>query len=319
MDLIFCGTPAFAIPTLNALAEAGHNIKLVLSQPDRPSGRGRQVAPTAVKQRATELGAPVLQPEKLKNNDELRATVEKLKPKAIVVVAYGRLIPGWMLALPPLGNINLHASLLPKYRGAAPIQWAIACGESVTGATTMLLNEGLDTGNLLLQNEIAIAPEDTAVTLSPRLAQAGAQLMLETLRQLEAGSIHPRPQEESRATLAPILKKEDGRIDFARSAKEIMDRLRGFQPWPGAYTRYRGKNLEVVWAKVAAPHSSSQPARLHTEQGRLFVGCGQDSELELLELRPEGKKRMTAAEFINGYHPRAGEELGDQRKDVAQP
>src|SRR5512143_336211 len=228
MDVVFCGTAGFAVPTLEALVRAGFRVRLVVTQPDRPSGRGQQPSASPVKQAALALGLPVTQPEKIKNNAEFRQQLELLAPGAIVVVGYGRLIPPWMLQLPALGNVNLHASLLPKYRGAAPIQWAIASGETVTGNTTMLLNEGLDTGDILLQEEMAIAPEDTAVTLGPRLADAGASLTVRTLRELQAGRLRPTPQDHSRATLVPILKKEDGRIDFQRTAREICNRMRGF-------------------------------------------------------------------------------------------
>lgn len=306
--MVFCGTPEFAVPTLNALFAVGHKIQLVLSQPDRPSGRGHEISVPAVKRRALELNLPLAQPEKIKQNAELKAQLESLRPKAIIVVAYGRLIPKWMLDLPPLGNINLHASLLPKYRGAAPIQWAIANGEKITGASTMRLDEGLDTGPILLQREVAIEPEDTAVTLSPRLAVAGAQLVVETLAGLEAGKIRPRPQKEAEATHAPILKKEDGRIDFSRTAEEILNRLRGFQPWPGAFTTFRGKQMQFIAARVSNERAAS--GKLTVRDRRLFVGCGKNSALELLEVQPEGKRRMTSAEFINGYRPATEEPLG---------
>ena len=311
MDVVFCGTPQFAVPTLDALVAAGHKVRLVVSQPDRPSGRGQQVAPTPVKQRAAEQGLQVVQPQAIKNNAEFRGQLEALRPQAIIVVAYGRIIPQWMIDLPPLGNLNAHASLLPKYRGAAPIQWAIASGETVTGVTTMRLDAGLDTGDMLLQSEIPITPEDTAVTLSPKLAQLGAALMVESLQRLEAGKLSPTPQDHARATLAPILKKEDGRIDFSRSAQEIHNRLRGFQPWPGAFTTFRGKSLAIVSARPVAPGSELVPlARIRLIGERLLVGAGGDTSLEILELQPEGKKKMSAADFINGYKPKSGETLG---------
>jgi len=253
MDVIFCGTPQFAVPTLQALmnADAGHRVRLVVTQPDRPSGRGMELSAPPVKQLAQRLGLEVTQPEKIKNNLEFRARLEEIRPEAIVVVGYGRIIPQWMIDLPPLGNINLHGSLLPKYRGAAPVQWAIASGETVTGVTTMRIDAGLDTGDILLQRETPIAAEDTAVTLAPRLAEMGAPLMVETLAGLKAGTITPRQQDDAQATLAPILKKEDGLIDFRRRAREICNRLRGFQPWPGAYTTFRDKSLNV-WAAIPA-------------------------------------------------------------------
>src|SRR6266581_2940136 len=221
LQLVFCGTPSFAVPSLEKLAGAGFDIRLVVTQPDRPKGRGLESAISPVKQRSLELRLPITQPDKIKNNDEFRAKLTALAPDAIVVVGYGHIIPQWMLDLPPLGNINLHASLLPKYRGAAPIQWAIANGETVTGVTTMRIDAGLDTGDILLQQELAISPDDTAETLAPRLAAIGADLTGETLQQLQAGSLHPRPQDDSQATLAPILKKEDGLVDFSRSAADI--------------------------------------------------------------------------------------------------
>ena len=307
---VFCGTPEFAVPALNALVAAGHKIELVVSQPDRPSGRGGEISVPAVKRRALELGLTVIQPEKVKENREFRAQLEALKPEAIIVVAYGRIIPKWMLELPPLGNINLHASLLPKYRGAAPIQWAIANGETTTGVTTMRLNEGLDTGPILLQREVEILAEDTAVTLAPRLALVGAELLVETLRGLETGALQPRQQDNSGATLAPILKKEDGRMVFSRNAAELLNRLRGFQPWPGASTTFRGKRLQVMAATVNFDVGDLPPAAL-TMRGRcLLVGCGEHTALELLEVQPEGKRRMSAAEFINGYKPKDRERLG---------
>lgn len=308
LHLVFCGTPRFAVPALNALMVAGFPIRLVVTQPDRPRGRGMEVAFSPVKQRALELNLPVAQPEKIKHNDEFGAQLTGLKPDAIIVVGYGRLIPKWMLDLPPLGNINLHGSLLPKYRGAAPVQWAIAYGESVTGVTTMRLNEGLDTGDILLQREMPIALEDTAETLAPRLAASGAELLVETLNGLHAGSIHPRPQEDDQARLAPILKKEDGKMDFHRTATEVYNRLRGFQPWPGAFTTFRGKNLTVCAAKPA--HRAVAIGELVVDSDRLIIGCGEGTALELLEVRPEGKKCMAANDFIHGYRPRSGERLG---------
>ena len=309
MDLVFCGTPQFAVPTLQALVDAGHAVRLVVTQPDRPSGRGMEVSAPPVKQRALTLGLPIMQPEKIKTNADFRAQLEKISPRAIIVVGYGRIIPPWMLDLPPLGNLNLHASLLPKYRGAAPIQWAIAHGESVTGNTTMRIDAGLDTGDILLQRAEPIAPHDTALTLAPRLASDGAVLMVETLRALEAGTVTPRPQDNDKATLAPILKKEDGHIDFQRGAQEVYNRWRGFQPWPGAFTIFRGKKLSVIEARPLTPFRYA-PGELVLEGERLLVGCGADSALELIAVQPEGKKRMSARDFANGYQPREHERLG---------
>jgi methionyl-tRNA formyltransferase len=307
LNLVFCGTPAFAVPTLSKLVEAGHRVQLVVTQPDRPSGRGMAQAASPVKQRALDLGIPITQPEKIKLNEQFRALLQSISPDAIIVVGYGRIIPNWMLDLPRFGNINLHGSLLPKYRGAAPIQWAIARGEQVTGLTTMQINEGLDTGPILEQASMAIGEADTAETLAPRLAAIGADLMISTLAQVRAGTLHPYPQDDSKASLAPILQKEDGRIDFLRSAAEIFNRLRGFQPWPGAYTGFRGKTLNVRWATPIT--RSIAPAEILVDGSRLLVGTGEGA-LELIEVQPEGKKRMAIRDFISGYRPRSGEVLG---------
>ncbi len=312
MDLVFCGTPQFAVPTLQALAEAGFRIRLAVTQPDRPSGRGMQVAAPPVKQLAQRLGIEVVQPEKIKNNQEFRARLEEIRPEAIVVVGYGRIIPQWMIDLPPLGNINLHGSLLPKYRGAAPVQWAIAMGETVTGVTTMRIDAGLDTGDILLQRELSIAPEDTAETLAPRLAQMGAPLMVETLRGLKAGTITPRPQDHAQATLAPVLKKGDGLIDFRRPARDIWNRVRGFQPWPGAHTVFRHKNLNIWDAKPVEGAAATLAGHINLDRDRLLVGCADGTALEILIVQPEGKRRMPARDFVHGYHPKPGERLGNE-------
>jgi methionyl-tRNA formyltransferase len=308
MNLVFCGTPAFAVPTLEKLVDAGFLFQLVVTQPDRARGRGMELAFSPVKQAALQRKLEITQPEKIKLNDEFRELLTGLKPDAIIVVGYGRIIPQWMIELPALGNINLHGSLLPKYRGAAPIQWAIACGESNTGVTTMRIDAGLDTGDILLQKEIPIEPNDTALTLGPRLAAIGSDLMIETLRGLQAGALRARPQDNANATLAPILKKEDGRIDFHRTADDIYNRLRGFQPWPGAFTTFRGKNLNI-WQAKATKHELPG-GQILVESDRLIVGCGKATSLELLEVQPEGKKRMSTDDFIHGYRPRDDEKLG---------
>ena len=312
MRLIFCGTPQFAIPTLQALLGGEHTVSLVVTQPDRIRGRGQDPSPPPVKVLAMQAGVPVVQPEKLKNNLEFRARLEAIQPDAIVVVAYGRIIPDWMLALPRYGNINLHASLLPKYRGAAPIQWAVANGESVTGATTMRIDQGLDTGDMLLQRTMAIAPGQTAEQLFPLLAQDGAPLMLETLAGLEAGTIQPIAQDHAAATLAPILQREDALVDFTRPAQEIYNRWRGFQPWPGAYTFFRGKKLTLHRLALSSAPSTQLPAgALTIEARRLFVAAGDGEQLELLEVQVEGKKRMPAAEWLLGATPQSLERLGN--------
>jgi len=323
LNLVFCGTPRFAVPTLERLVAAGHSVPLVVTQPDRPRGRGMDVAISPVKDAAIRLGIAVVQPGSIKNSAEFREQLEAIRPDAIIVVGYGRIIPQWMIDLPRLGNLNLHASLLPKYRGAAPIQWAIANGESVTGVTTMRIDAGLDTGDILMQREIPIGPENTAETLGSKLASIGADLMVETLRGLETGQVRPTPQDHSQATLAPILKKEDGRMNFARSANDLVSRLRGFQPWPGAFTIFKGKTLQVRRARPEQRSVRLTPGEIAVEGARLFVGCGKDRDkddkdkdkaadttLELVEIQLEGKRRMTAQEFINGYRPRSGDHLG---------
>ena len=310
MDLVFCGTPLFAMPTLEKLVAAGFRVKLVATQPDRPSGRGMDMAASPVKRAALALDLPITQPEKIKNNEEFRAQLEDIAPEAIIVVGYGRIIPQWMIDLPKLGNINLHASLLPKYRGAAPIQWAIARGETITGVTTMRIDAGLDTGDILLQSEECIKPEDTALTLAPRLAQTGAELMIKTLAGLKYGTVAPRPQDDTQATLAPMLRRDDGLIDFSRNAVDTWNRLRGFQPWPGAFTSFRDKTLQLHAATPAPERALVTPAHFAVIDDRLLLGFAHGTALEVQDLQPEGKKLMSARDFMNGYRPRSDESLG---------
>jgi len=318
MKLVFCGTPTFAVPTLEALLAAGHELPLAVTQPDRPVGRTKELTAPPVKIAALAAGLEVTQPEKIRNNQEFRARLESIAPDAIVVVAYGRLIPPWMLTLPRLGCINLHASLLPRYRGAAPIQWAVAMGEVFTGNTTMLLEEGLDTGPILLQQALAIGTEQTAADLFDKLADGGAPLVVKTLAGLDDGSIQPKPQNHAGATLAPILTREDGRMDFAtRTATELKNRWRGFQPWPGTFTTLEGKKLIVHRLSVAEPSTFATPAaadpgQIHVENHRLLVACAGNTWLELLEVQLEGKKRMTAAEFLRGNTMADGARLGNR-------
>jgi methionyl-tRNA formyltransferase len=316
MKIVFCGTPRFAVPTLEALHAAGHEIALAVTQPDRPVGRERQLTAPPVKLAALAAGLTVTQPEKIRNNSEFRAQLESITPDAIVVVAYGRLIPPWMLTLPRLGCINLHASLLPRYRGAAPIQWAVAMGDAFTGNTTMLLEEGLDTGPILLQQALAIGPEQTAVELFEELAIGGAPLVAKTLAGLDEGTIEPQPQNHAGATFAPLLDREDGRMDFAaRTAHELKNRWRGFQPWPGAFTTLEGRKLivhrlEVADASSFAAPAATEPGRFHVEDQHLFVACAENTWLELLEVQLEGKKRLAAAEFLRGNALAGGIRLG---------
>lgn len=307
VKIVYCGTPQFAVPTLETLMAAEHEVPLVVTQPDRPAGRSQEMTAPPVKQTALAAGMAVTQPETIRDNAEFRTRLEAIEPEAIVVVAYGRLIPPWMLKLPRLGCINLHASLLPRYRGAAPIQWAVANGETVTGNTTMLLEEGLDTGPILLQQALAIRPGQTAVDLFDMLAEGGAQLVVDTLARLAEGSLEPRPQTDEGASLAPMLKREDGRMDFgARTATELWNRWRGFQPWPGAFTALNGKKLIVHRMTVADPSALLMPAfarpgSVHVASERLLAACAGGSWLELVEVQLEGKKRMTAAEFLHGH------------------
>jgi methionyl-tRNA formyltransferase len=315
MKLVFCGTPAFAVPTLEALLAAGHQIALVVSQPDRPVGRTQQLTAPPVKQAAQAAGLTVTQPEKIRSNAEFRAQLEAIAPDAIVVVAYGRIIPPWMLALPRLGCINLHGSLLPRYRGAAPIQWAVAVGDAVTGNTTMLLEEGLDTGPILLQQTVEIGADQTAADLFDILARSGAPLVVETLAGLAAGSIQPQPQNHDGATYAPLLDREDGRMDFeGRSAHELYNRWRGFQPWPGVFTTIDGKKLIVHRMRIAPPQDASidggTPRDVRVRDGRLFAACAGNTWLEFLEIQLEGKKRLSAAEFLRGASLPPGTRLG---------
>lgn len=310
MRLVFCGTPKFAVPTLEAVLEAGHDILLAVTQPDRAAGRGMLTQAPPVKQKALAHGIPVLQPEKIRNNPEFRERLESLGPDAILVVAYGRIIPRWMLDLPRFGNINLHGSLLPKYRGAAPVQWAVANGETVTGVTTMRLDEGLDTGDMLLARAVPIAPEETATHVFAALAATGAGLMIETLAGLASGQITPQPQDHTLATLAPILTRHDGLIDFTRTAKQIYDRWRGFQPWPGAHTTLRGKKM-ILHRMHPAKHETASTEvgvlRVHGEE--LEVSCATGAVV-LDEVQLEGKRRMTSGEFLRGFQVRSGERLG---------
>lgn len=306
MRLAFCGTPAFAVPTLEALLAAGHEIPLVVSQPDRPVGRSQQLTAPPVKQAALRAGIAVVQPEKIRNNQEFRTRLESTAPEVIVVVAYGRILPPWMLELPRLGCINLHGSLLPKYRGAAPIQWAVAMGDAYTGNTTLLLEEGLDTGPILLQQTVEIGPDQTAVEMFDVLAKAGAPLVVATLKGLADGTVTPEPQNHEGATFAPLLNREDGHMDFAvRAAHELYNRWRGFQPWPGAFATLDGKKLIAHRMAVASDSDVSaqegaRPGEIRVENHRLFVACAEETWIELTEVQLEGKKRLAAGEFLRG-------------------
>ncbi|HET9179200.1 MAG TPA: methionyl-tRNA formyltransferase [Terriglobia bacterium] len=311
MNLIFCGTPQFAVPTLEKLIAEKFSIQLVITNPDEPRGRGQTVQPSPVKQCAMRHELPFYQPAKLKT-DEAREHLSQYHPDAMVIVAYGQIVPQWMIDIPPLGCINLHASILPKYRGAAPIAWAIMRGERETGVTTMKIDAGMDTGDMLLERREPIRGDDTSETLGERLSTIGAELMVETLRGLERGAIAPRPQDHHLATLAPRLQKRDGLIDWSLSAEDLERRVRGLVPWPGAYTSFRGKLLHI-WRAEAVPAAAAvaiAPGAVSAEGGRLSVACGEGTQLLLHDVQLEGRKRLSARDFINGARVRTGETLG---------
>ncbi len=311
MRLVFCGTPQFAVPSLKHLiAQPEFEIASVYTQPDRPRGRGQEISFSAVKEVAAAVGIPVMQPEKIRA-PEVEEHLRGVQPDAIVIIAYGQIIPKRLLPIPKLGWINLHASLLPRYRGAAPIHWAIANGETVTGNTTMRIDAGMDTGEMLLQEEMAIGPEETSPELAARLAEAGAPLMAETLRRLRNGDLEGRAQDDARATLAPILKREDGRIEWRLTATEIYNRMRGFAPWPGAYTEFRGGMCHLWGKPVNGETATGAPGSIVAIGKEGFrVVCGGGSLLEVVSVKQEGRKMITAGEFLRGARVSAGERFG---------
>jgi len=298
MHLIFMGTPDFAVPSLRALVNAGHRVSAVYTQPDRPSGRGQKLTASPVKQTAIELGLPVEQPAKLRA-PEVVAALEAAKPDAMVVVGYGQIVPRSILAIPPLGIVNVHGSLLPKYRGAAPIQWSVANGDTETGVTTMLINAGLDTGDMLLKASCPIGPDETTPTVWNRLAEMGAELLVETMQRLEAGTLQPEPQDDSQSTYASMLKREDGLVDWQRTAQDIYNRYRGFQPWPGAWTWFRNGRLQIKEMRPA-DETVPTPGALAVRGKRLFVGCANGGSVELLRVQLEGKGPVAVEAFLNG-------------------
>jgi methionyl-tRNA formyltransferase len=309
MRLIFMGTPEAAVPTLSRCLEDGHEVLAVFTQPDRPAGRGNRLHAPPVKEFALARGLTVHQPVKIRT-EEARATFSAYGADAAVVVAYGRILPPAFLNAPLRGCINVHFSLLPFYRGAAPVNWAIARGETRTGVTTMQMDEGLDTGSILLQREEGIAEAETAPELMARLSQVGAELLGETLARLD--EIELRAQDEEKATFAPMLNREDGLIEWALDAVQIERRVRGFQPWPNAFTSYQSRRL-VIWRAEALKHyegRSEMGEIVEAHGGELVVACGDKSALRLLEVQPEGKRRMAARDFLNGAHVCSGERLG---------
>jgi methionyl-tRNA formyltransferase len=309
MRVVFLGTPEFAVPSLAALAKH-HQVAAVYTQPDRPKGRGNQLTESPVKIAAKLLKIEVFQPERIRrveNFEPLKAWAAEI----MVVVGYGQIIPQNIIDLPRFGILNVHASLLPKYRGAAPIQWAIANGETHTGVTIMQIDAGLDTGDMLLKAALSIGPMENAPALGSRLAPLGADLLLEAMQQIEAGAARPEKQKNDEATLAPILKKEDGLIDWSRSAAQIYNRWRGFNPWPGAFTFFRGQQLSITGMRPAE-HELDVPGRTFVKDRRLHVGCGNGSTLELLEVQLAGKTRLSADAFLNGYQLIENEMLGEK-------
>ncbi len=306
MRIIFCGTPDFAVPALkHLLSLPDFEIVAVISQPDRPRGRGQEISASPVKQAALAAGIPVYQPLKIRS-DESFELLTRLAPDAVVIIAYGQIIPARLLTIPRYGWINLHASLLPKYRGAAPIHWAIVNGENATGLTTMRIDIEMDTGDILLEHKMEIAPSETAPELALRMAEAGAPLIAATLQGLREGKILPRPQGHAAATYAPRLKREDGRIRWDLTASEIYNRIRGLAPWPGAFTTFRGQ-LCHIWGQPLPEKTQAPPGSLLRRGSALHIACGGGTLLRLDAVKREGRKRVTAAEFANGAHLAAGE------------
>ena len=311
LKLVFCGTPAFAVPSLRALlADSYFQVAAVVTQPDRPRGRGKKTASSPVKDAALEAGISVYQPEKIKSESSLDY-FKRLMPDVVVIIAYGQIIPPSLIAIPRLGWINLHGSLLPKYRGAAPINWAIVNGEKLTGLTTMQIDAGLDTGPMLLKYQTGIGPDETALDLYAQLAEAGAPLIVETLKKLDRGEIAPTPQDNSQASLAPPLKKEDGRIDWSLPAPNIYNRILGLQPWPGAFTTFRGATCRI-WGKPLKPVAAGGTPGiiLPTQEDGLLVICGGSTVLHVEQVQLEGRNQISDREFKNGARIEPGEHFG---------
>ncbi len=304
------GTPEFAVPSLERLILDGHQVAAVLTQPDKPAGREKHLHAPPVKEFALEHQIPVHQPAKIKTNEEVRGIFESTKPDACVVAAYGKILPEWLLAIPRLGCINVHASLLPKYRGAAPINWAIANGERETGVTIMQMDAGMDTGPVLAKRATRIGEQETAPELTARLAQLGAELLSETLPRIERAEIKPVPQDDSEATYAPLLKREDGLIDWRMSAREIANRVRAFQPWPGTHTQFRGSRL-IIWRalEVFDPVGASEPGTILSIGETMTIACAGSSALCVEEVQIEGKRRVSAREFANGARLKVGDRI----------
>lgn len=309
MRAVFLGTPEFAVPTLRALTSE-HEVIAVFTQPDRPKGRGGQLAESPVKAAASAFKIPLYQPERIRRPESIEL-IKSFDPEIMIVVGYGQIIPQSIIDLPRHGILNVHASLLPKYRGAAPIQWAIANGEAETGVTIMQIDAGLDTGDMLLKAKTEIGADETAPELSSRLAPLGAELLLDALRLIAQGKAQREKQNDTEATIAPLLKKEDGLIRWAAPARAIYNRLRAFTPWPGAYTSFRNGQMSILAARPCESPQAVAPGAIATEKRRLFAGCGENTTLELLQVQLAGKKPMSAEAFLNGYRPIENETLGD--------
>jgi len=299
LNVIFMGTPNFAVPSLNALNDYGCSVSLVVTRTDRPKGRGQKMVPPPVKIAATELNYPVFQPENV-DTDKFYQKILQIHPDLLVVVAFGHILPKKVLEIPIYGAINIHASLLPKYRGPAPIQWAIIKGETETGVTTMLMDKGLDTGEILLTSTVPIHPDDTAESLHDRLAVVGAKLLKKTLTRIENKTLQPIPQEHAKATYAPMLKKKDGHIDWSCSSNQIEQFIRGMTPWPGAYTFYGNKRLKIYKAALKSAPTSELPGTvIKGFSNELRVATG-DGVLSILEIQGSSGKRLAVADFLRG-------------------
>ena len=308
LKVVFMGTPDFAVPSLKALKREGYEVPLVITQPDKPAGRGKRLRPPPVKVLAQELGLRVYQPEKVKENWELKGILEGIKPDLIVVAAYGKILPEWLLDLPKYGTINVHASLLPKYRGASPIQWAILNGEKETGITIMKVIPELDAGPILSQKKVKIEEEDNAKTLHDKLANLGAELLVETIPKFVFGEIEPVPQDEGRATYCPQIKKEMGRVNWQEGSREIFNKVRAFYPWPCAFTSFKGKGIKLL--KVRPVEGEGEPGEVIEVKGGLKVATGEGALL-IERLKPEGKKEISGEEFVRGYRVRVGDSFGN--------
>jgi methionyl-tRNA formyltransferase len=311
LRIVFCGTPEFAVPSLRRLAERPEfSMEAVITQPDRPRGRGQHVSSSPVKEAALEIGLHVYQPETIKS-ESAQDFLKRVAPDAVVIIAYGQIIPVRPLTIPRLGWLNLHASLLPRYRGAAPIHWAIANGETITGLTTMQIDAGMDTGPTLLRREVEIGPDETAPELAARMSGIGAELIAESLLQFDRGEISPAPQGEKNVSYAPILKKENGRIDWKLPAQQIYNRMRGFTPWPGSHSTFRGQKCHL-WGRPETPgavRAHITPGAIVSSEKEIHVVSGEGTRLRIESIQVQGRKKISAREFANGARLATGEQF----------